>query len=96
MNKHAILSPSGADRWMQCAASVVVTAGREDEGNEYADEGTAAHHAAAEFLSGRSVDVGLQVQVGEERFYPIDGDYFVLRYAEAITLNVQYLRFTEQ
>lgn len=87
MNKHAILSPSGADRWMQCAASVVVTAGREDEGNEYADEGTAAHHAAAEFLSGRSVDVGLQVQVGEERFYPIDQD--MIDHAKNYATNVR-------
>ena len=26
------------------------------------------------------------------RFYPIDGDYFVLRYSEAITLNVEYIK----
>ncbi len=29
------------------------------------------------------------------RFYPIDGDYFVLRYAEAITFNVEYVIVTE-
>lgn len=28
------------------------------------------------------------------RFYPIEGDYFVLRYSEAITLNVQYVKLT--
>jgi len=28
----------------------------------------------------------------EERYYTIEGDFFVLRYAEAITLNVQYLQ----
>ena len=27
----------------------------------------------------------------EERFYPVDGDYFVLRYAEITTLNVRYI-----
>jgi len=27
----------------------------------------------------------------EERFYPIEGDYFVLRYSEVLTLNVRYL-----
>lgn len=27
-----------------------------------------------------------------DRFYPIDGDYFVLRYAEAITFNVEYIK----
>jgi hypothetical protein len=30
----------------------------------------------------------------KERFYPIDGDNFVLRYSEAITLNVQYVKLT--
>jgi hypothetical protein len=37
-------------------------------------------------------------KVGEwrdaSRFYPIEGDYFVLRYSEAITLNVQYVKLT--
>ncbi len=28
----------------------------------------------------------------ERRFYPIAGDYFVIRYAEAITFNVQYVK----
>jgi hypothetical protein len=32
----------------------------------------------------------------ESRFYPIDGDSFVLRYSEAITLNVQYVRLTPE
>lgn len=27
-----------------------------------------------------------------ERFYPIEGDYFVLRYSEAITLNIEYIK----
>lgn len=30
----------------------------------------------------------------KERFYPIDGDNFVLRYSEAITLNFQYVKLT--
>ncbi|WKB53125.1 hypothetical protein [Eleftheria terrae] len=29
---------------------------------------------------------------GTERFYPIDGDYLVLRYTESTTLNVKYVR----
>ncbi|UGQ46660.1 hypothetical protein [Massilia endophytica] len=35
-----------------------------------------------------------QVQQSDltERFYPIDGDYFVLRYNECITLNIEYIR----
>lgn len=30
----------------------------------------------------------------ESRFYNVDGDSFVLRYKEAITLNIQYVRLT--
>ena len=39
--------------------------------------------------------LGLEAHAGEgpteERFYPIEGDYFVLRYSEVLTLNVRYL-----
>ncbi|MDR6521631.1 hypothetical protein J2789_004318 [Variovorax paradoxus] len=31
----------------------------------------------------------------EQRFYPIDGDYFVLRMSEAVTLNVQYVKLVK-
>lgn len=30
-----------------------------------------------------------------KRFYTIDGDYFVLRYSEIITLNIEYIQLTE-
>jgi len=30
-----------------------------------------------------------------DRFYPVDGDYFVLRYSEIITLNVRYLKLED-
>ncbi|MDQ6877285.1 MAG: hypothetical protein M3082_06230 [Candidatus Dormibacteraeota bacterium] len=30
-----------------------------------------------------------------DRFYPVDGDYFVLRYSEAITLNVEYIKLSD-
>ena len=47
MAYHAKLSPSGADRWMRCPGSVVLSEGIEDTGSSYADEGTAAHFLAA-------------------------------------------------
>lgn len=34
-------------------------------------------------------------QAKEERFYTIDGNFFVLRYSEAITLNIQYVKFED-
>jgi len=35
--------------------------------------------------------LGDGVTPADERFYPIEGDYFVLRYSEVLTLNVRYL-----
>jgi len=35
-------------------------------------------------------------RASEDRFYPIDGDYFVLRYSEAVTLNVEYIKLTDE
>jgi hypothetical protein len=36
--------------------------------------------------------IGPAATGGEQRFYRVDGDYFVLRYAEAITLNIEYIQ----
>jgi hypothetical protein len=38
-------------------------------------------------------DKEAQGQDSPERYYRIEGDFFVLRYREAITLNVQYIEF---
>jgi hypothetical protein len=42
-NGHAKLSPSASDRWLECPASIVRAPETEDEGSEYAREGSAAH-----------------------------------------------------
>jgi hypothetical protein len=38
----------------------------------------------------------VEVNAAETRFYDVDGDSFVLRYSEAITLNIQYVRLTPE
>ena len=43
---HSILGASGAERWMHCPPSAQLTAGIEEEGNTFAEEGTAAHALA--------------------------------------------------
>ena len=48
--QHAVLSPSGADRWMVCPGSVRLSEGMPDTSSKAADEGTAAHFMAAECL----------------------------------------------
>lgn len=47
MSQHAMLSPSGAHRWMTCPGSVAMEASEPESSSEYADEGTAAHALAA-------------------------------------------------
>lgn len=49
---HAKLSPSSANRWLNCPASVIVSEGITDKGSSYALEGTAAHFLASEALQG--------------------------------------------
>ena len=50
--KHALLSPSGAERWMVCPGSVMLSRGLPDSSSVHADEGTAAHELAAYCLGG--------------------------------------------
>jgi hypothetical protein len=47
---HAKLSPSGAERWMTCTASVEAEADYPDQSTEFAAEGTAAHELASDCL----------------------------------------------
>lgn len=51
MSEHAQFSPSGAHRWMTCAASVALEASCPDDSSSFADEGTAAHELAAMALA---------------------------------------------
>lgn len=44
--QHAILSPSGASKWMACPASLFQSKGLPDKTSEYAEEGTLAHTLA--------------------------------------------------
>ena len=41
--QHAILSASGADRWIHCPPSARLCETYEDKGSDYAAEGTDAH-----------------------------------------------------
>ena len=42
-NKHAVLSASSSERWLNCPPSARLCENYEDKGSDYAAEGTDAH-----------------------------------------------------
>ena len=46
MGKHALLSPSSADRWMTCPGSVLLTKDLPEDTSPYAQEGANYHTLA--------------------------------------------------
>ena len=52
--KHAKLSPSSAEKWLNCPASIAMEEGIPDRSTSYADEGTVAHQLAAWTLQDRA------------------------------------------
>lgn len=68
---HAVLGPSGAERWMTCPGSPVMEAGRPDNGSWYADEGSAAHLLATWCLTDKlpaAEYIGETIRIGERSF----------------------------
>jgi len=66
MAKHAILSPSGSEKWVNCAGSARMEQifKKEETPSRYAAEGTAAHFLASEILSGNVwIDCGAVIEV---------------------------------
>ena len=79
MSAHALLSPSGAERWMNCPGSLAMerAVGAGDVSSPYADEGTAAHFLASEaLLEGKEASyyVGRAVLVGDEGATFVESD----------------------
>jgi hypothetical protein len=75
--QHALLSPSGASRWMKCPGSVALEAPLPETHNEYSDEGTCAHAVAAMCLTeGRPATayIGRRIEVGPHRTYEFRED----------------------
>jgi len=68
---HALFAPSGAKKWMVCAASLLAEKGLPDTSSKYADEGTAAHTLAAHCLqtgADASSWLGKVIPAGERNF----------------------------
>ena len=52
---HALLSASSSHRWLNCPPSALAAAKYEDEGSEFAAEGTLAHEVAETFARGEKI-----------------------------------------
>jgi hypothetical protein len=76
MGQHARLSPSAAERWMNCPASVpLLEALGEEETSPYAEEGTAAHCLGELCLNtGRLPEEFLGLLFDEAPNYPVSQD----------------------
>lgn len=71
-NKHALLSPSSAARWLVCVGALAMERGEPDDSNQYSDEGTCAHAVAAMCFTEQrpaSAYVGRRIEVGTARTY---------------------------
>jgi Protein of unknown function (DUF2800) len=71
VTEHALLSASGAARWMACPGSIRLSEGIADRPSSYAEEGTTAHELAARCLRARRQDAAA-VTTDPEMTAPID------------------------
>ena len=100
--EHALLSPSSAYTWIECAASTAAQRGQPDDSNEYADEGTAAHELMKWCLDsgndtvaymGRVIPVGLDADGKPRNTFEVDEEMAdaVQRYVDAVRDRVHSL-----
>jgi|WetSurSiteA1Bulk_404760.scaffolds.fasta_scaffold28825_2 hypothetical protein len=89
MTTHAVLSASGASRWLSCPGSVRLSKGLKSTSSVYAEEGTAAHELAFWCLStGNNTDhyLGKSIPAGDH-LYEVTEEM-----AEAIQVYVDTVR----
>lgn len=85
-NKHAVLSPSKAERWWNCPGSIALTKDMTETPSEYAKDGTVAHEVLSRCIKdGKLTSFDM---IGME----IDGIEVTEEMAEAVAVAVDYVR----
>lgn len=88
MSSHALLSPSGAHRWINCPPSVELSKGFKDRSSVYAKEGTLAHRLAELKLKrdvmGERIDKHKFKKVEQDELYSPDMQDYTDEYIEEI------------
>lgn len=96
-NKHAMLSPSGAHRWLECTPSAYLESLEPDTPpSEFAAEGTEAHTLAEIMLSYRLGDIN-EVEyktrkeqfINSSEFYDLTFEEFVSNYVKEVMMIVK-------
>lgn len=95
--EHALLSPSSAYTWIECAASTAAQMGQPDDSSEYADEGTAAHELAKWCLVDEldtTAFIGRVITVDSGRSFEIDDEMaeYVQMYVDGVRHRVAALQ----
>jgi len=86
---HAILGPSGWDRWGTCPGSVILTEGLSKGSSDYAKEGTAAHQLLEDCLIG---EYDAEELIGRE--YEVEGSVYTvdMDMADAVNTAIGWVR----
>jgi hypothetical protein len=91
--QHAILSASGADRWIHCPPSARLCETYEDKGSDYAAEGTDAH-ALAEFKLKKVLGLPTDDPTDGLSWYSEEMDDCTSGYAEFVLEQVEAAKKT--
>jgi len=92
--KHALLSPSGAERWIHCPPSARLGENITDEGNDYQDEGTDAHtlceHKLQKALGKRVKDPRKKLKFYDQQMEEATDDYVNFCMEELERINSEH------
>lgn len=96
MSDHAILSASGAVRWLTCTPSAMIEASLPEKQSKYAAEGTVAH-SLAELFARRSLDRISDAEFTQKVSEIEANEYYTLEMRECATAYAKLVleRYTE-
>lgn len=92
---HAVLSASGASRWMSCTPSAMLEKDMPDQSSEFAKEGTAAHELSEIYLmheTGQITKAAMTRRINkfkkENEFYSQEMDDHVTNYVDIVVEKI--------
>lgn len=100
---HAVLSASGASRWMACTPSAMMEKDIPDQSSEFAQEGTAAHELSEIFLAYEIGDIAKATRTRrlnkfkkENEYYSQEMEDYVQQYVDVVVEKVNEAKARSQ